>query len=79
MEGKSDDTQVSRVYLSQGKAEHDKYNQVVFLIMNSLILGKSPRLMRTTTHHVERFYRRSSNRDDIEKKEGEQKVFSVLG
>ena len=28
MEEKSDDTQVSRVYLSQGKAEHDIHDQV---------------------------------------------------
>ena len=30
MEEKSDDTQVSRVYLSQGKAEHDIHDRVVF-------------------------------------------------
>ena len=52
---------------------------MVFLIMNSIVTWKSPRVMRTTTHYVERFLRMPSNSDDIEERDGEQKVFSVLG
>jgi len=36
-------------------------------------------LMRNTTHQVERFRRMSSNSDDIEKRDGEQRAFWVLG
>ena len=74
--GECDDTQVSGVYLSQGKAEQDIHDQVcigrestevvddntnrrgarmVFLVMNSIDTWKSPRFIRTPTHHVERF------------------------
>ena len=52
---------------------------MVFLVMNSIHTWKSPRLMRTMTHHAERFLRMPSNSDDIKKRDGEQKVFSVLG
>ena len=40
---------------------------------------ENPMLMRTTTHHVERSRRMSSNSIDIKKRDGEQKIFSVLG
>ena len=52
---------------------------MVFLIMNSIHTWKSARVMRTTTHYVERFLRMPSNSDDIEERDGEQKVSSVLG
>ena len=52
---------------------------MVFLVTNSIHTWESPRLMRTTTHHVERFLRMPSNSDDIEKRDGKQKVSSVLG
>ena len=50
-----------------------------FLIMNSIDSWKCPKVMRTTTYYVERFLRMPSNSDDVEKRDGEQKVFSVLG
>src|SRR4051812_23039234 len=46
---------------------------MVFLVMNSIHTWKSPRVMRTTTHHVERFLRMPSNSNDIEKRNGEEK------
>ena len=52
---------------------------MVFLVMNSIDTWKSPRVMRTTTHHVKRILRIPSNSDDIEKKGYEQKVSSALG
>src|SRR3954471_2190700 len=46
---------------------------MVFLITNLIDTWKFPRVMRTTTHHVERFLRMPSNSDDIEKRDGEEK------
>jgi hypothetical protein len=42
-------------------------------------MGEVKMLMMTATHYVERFKRMPSNSDDIEKRDGEKKVFSVLG
>src|SRR3954470_4688781 len=41
---------------------------MVFLVMNSIDTWKSSRVMRTTTHYVERFQRMPSNSDNIYKK-----------
>ena len=50
---------------------------MVFLVMNSIDTWKRPRLMRTTTHYVERLQRMPSNSDNI--RMVSKKVFSVLG
>ena len=42
-------------------------------------LENAQMLMRNTTHQVERFRRVSSNSNDIEKRDGEQRAFWVLG
>ena len=61
---------ITQIIEAMDGISHDEFNRH---------LENFQMLMRNTTHQVERFRRMSSNNDDIKKRDGEQKVFSVLG
>src|SRR3954468_7811345 len=52
---------------------------MVFVIRNSIHMGEDKILTMTTTHYVESLQRMPLHSNDIEEKDGEQKVSSVLG
>ena len=65
------------------KVVHDHTNHrgasMVFLVRNSIHMGEDKILTMTTTYYVESLQRMPLHRNDIEERDGEQKVSSVLG